>query len=80
MKVIVHRGGQQVGGTIIEISTDNCKVFLDLGSSLYGSKSCELSRSKVRQLTGMRMPFFTLTPIQITWGFFILFLRMYRSI
>lgn len=51
MKVIVHRGGQQVGGTIIEISTDNCKVFLDLGSSLYGSKSCEFSRSKVRQLT-----------------------------
>ena len=50
MKVIVHRGGQQVGGTIIEISTGNCKVFLDLGSSLYGSKS-ELSQSKVRQLT-----------------------------
>ena len=51
MKVIVHRGGQQVGGTIIEIATGNCKVFLDLGSSLYGSESCELSRSEISQLT-----------------------------
>ena len=80
MKVIVHRGGQQVGGTIIEISTGNCKVFLDFGSSLYGSKSCELSRSKVRQLTRDADAIFYSPPIQITWGFFILFLRMYRSI
>lgn len=52
MKVTVHRGGRQVGGTIIEVSSSSCRVFLDFGSNLPGSKADDLCQAEVAQLVG----------------------------
>lgn len=37
MKIIVHRGFDQVGGSIVEISTDTTRIFIDMGENLPGS-------------------------------------------
>jgi ribonuclease J len=34
MKIIIHRGTNQIGGSVVEISTDSTRIFLDLGSPL----------------------------------------------
>lgn len=34
MKVTIHRGANQIGGNIVEISTENTKVLLDVGLTL----------------------------------------------
>ncbi|MBT9146990.1 MAG: Ribonuclease J [Syntrophomonadaceae bacterium] len=42
MKVIIHRGSQEIGGTCIEISTDSTKLLLDIGKPL-NNDSIDLS-------------------------------------
>lgn len=34
MKIIIHRGINQIGGCITEISTDNARILIDLGQNL----------------------------------------------
>lgn len=34
MKTIIHRGQNQIGGNIIEISTNTTKILLDVGLEL----------------------------------------------
>ncbi len=34
MRIQIHRGQNQIGGSIIEISTDNTRIFLDVGIEL----------------------------------------------
>lgn len=34
LKIIIHRGTNQIGGCITEIRTDNTRIFIDLGSEL----------------------------------------------
>ncbi|MFT5700929.1 MAG: ribonuclease J [Desulforhopalus sp.] len=34
MKITIHRGTQEIGGTVIELSTDNGSILLDLGLPL----------------------------------------------
>lgn len=34
MKITVHRGMEQIGGNVIEISTDKTKILLDAGLEL----------------------------------------------
>ena len=34
MKIIVHRGTKQIGGTCIELSTANTRIILDIGLPL----------------------------------------------
>ena len=34
MKITVHRGMDQIGGNVIEISTDKTKILLDAGLEL----------------------------------------------
>ncbi len=34
MKIIIHRGIDQIGGCITEIATDNTKILIDLGQNL----------------------------------------------
>lgn len=34
MKIIIHRGIDQIGGCITEIATDNAKILIDLGQNL----------------------------------------------
>lgn len=29
MNLIIHRGADQIGGCITEISTENCKILID---------------------------------------------------
>lgn len=38
MNLIIHRGADQIGGCITEISTENCKILIDFGSNLPGCK------------------------------------------
>ena len=33
MKIIIHRGIDQIGGCITEIATDNAKILIDLGQN-----------------------------------------------
>ena len=44
MKIQVHRGQNQIGGSIIEISTDNTKVIFDAGINLDESDDVEVPR------------------------------------
>ena len=37
MKIKVHRGLEQIGGCITEISTATSRVFIDMGQNLPGS-------------------------------------------
>ena len=34
MKITIHRGQNQIGGSIIEIASDTTKIILDAGSEL----------------------------------------------
>ena len=34
MNIKVHRGQNQIGGSIIEISTEKARIFLDIGIEL----------------------------------------------
>ena len=43
MKINIHRGANQIGGCITEISTDKAKIFIDFGSNLPGSENKELT-------------------------------------
>lgn len=40
MKIIIHRGTQQIGGCITEIKTENARIFIDMGEELPGASSC----------------------------------------
>ena len=42
MKIQIHRGQNQIGGSIIEISTDNTKVIFDAGVNLDESDEIEV--------------------------------------
>ena len=48
MKIKIHRGQNQIGGSIIEISTDNARVFFDIGIELDEDK-----KIKVPQIDGL---------------------------
>jgi len=34
MKITIHRGINQIGGSITEIATDNTKILIDFGQNL----------------------------------------------
>lgn len=42
MKITVHRGMDQIGGNVIEISTDKTKILLDAGLELNPIEETEL--------------------------------------
>jgi len=52
MNITIHRGANQIGGCITEISTDGCKILVDFGSNLPGSRKEELTEPQVREITG----------------------------
>ena len=49
MNLIIHRGADQIGGCITEISTENCKILIDFGSNLPGCKKEELTEEQVKK-------------------------------
>ena len=51
MEITIHRGASQIGGCITEISTDGCRIFIDLGSNLPGTVGRELTKEQVKRLT-----------------------------
>ena len=51
MKITIHRGANQIGGCITEITTENAKVFIDFGSNLPGSQQKELTAVEVERMT-----------------------------
>lgn len=42
MKIHIHRGQNQIGGSIIEISTNEARIFLDIGIKLDEDKKIEI--------------------------------------
>ena len=51
MKITIHRGANQIGGCITEISTNKAKIFIDFGSNLQGTESKELTADEVASKT-----------------------------
>lgn len=51
MNITIHRGANQIGGCITEISTEGCKVLIDLGSNLPGTGKVELTAGQVAEIT-----------------------------
>ena len=51
MNITIHRGANQIGGCITEISTEDCKVLIDLGSNLPGTGKVELTAEQVAGIT-----------------------------
>lgn len=51
MNITIHRGVNQIGGCITEISTEDCKVLIDLGSNLPGTGKVELTAEQVSEIT-----------------------------
>jgi ribonuclease J len=39
MKIVIHRGKNQIGGSIIELSTDDTKILFDIGLELDDEKN-----------------------------------------
>ncbi|TGX83904.1 MBL fold metallo-hydrolase [Palleniella muris] len=50
MKITIHRGANQIGGCITTISSGNCKILIDFGSNLPGSKKEELSEEQIKDI------------------------------
>ena len=51
MNIIIHRGANQIGGCITEITTDGAKIFIDFGNNLPGSKKKELNPEQIADMT-----------------------------
>lgn len=51
MKIVIHRGIDQIGGCITEISTAHTKIIIDLGSNLPGSKGREFTKQEIENIT-----------------------------
>lgn len=51
MNIKVHRGANQIGGCITEISTEGCKIFIDFGSDLPDSQKKELTKAQIENMT-----------------------------
>lgn len=47
MNITIHRGANQIGGCITEISSDNCRLLVDFGSNLPGSQKAELTEAQI---------------------------------
>ena len=48
MNLIIHRGADQIGGCITEISRENCKILIGSGSNHPDCKNEELTEKEVK--------------------------------
>lgn len=51
MNITVHRGMSQIGGCITEISTENTKLIIDLGSNLPGCHEQDFTPQDIERIT-----------------------------
>lgn len=42
MYINIHRGQNQIGGSIIELATDNTRIILDVGNNLDEGREVEI--------------------------------------
>lgn len=52
MNITIHRGANQIGGCITEISTENCKILIDFGCNLPGNPTEELTERQISEIIG----------------------------
>lgn len=50
IKITIRRANQ-IGGCITIIEHDGCKIIIDLGSNLHGSRQEELSKENIDTIT-----------------------------
>lgn len=50
MNITIHRGANQIGGCITEISSSGCKILIDFGSNLPGSKQEDFKKEQVEKI------------------------------
>lgn len=50
MNIIIHRGANQIGGCITEISTSQSKIIIDLGSNLPGCTQPDFTDDQIRSI------------------------------
>ena len=50
MNIVIHRGANQIGGCITEISTDKTKIIIDFGSNLPNSGKAELTPTEIEKI------------------------------
>lgn len=50
MKIIIHRGANQIGGCVTEITTAKSKILIDLGSNLPCTASADYTQSEIELL------------------------------
>lgn len=51
MRITVHRGTQEVGGSCIEVSTDNSRIILDIGLPLFDRNRQALDSFAIRKMS-----------------------------
>lgn len=50
MKITIHRGAEQIGGCITQISSHHCSILIDLGSNLPGSIHSEYTPENIKEI------------------------------
>ena len=50
MNIVIHRGANQIGGCITEISTDKTKIIIDFGSNLPNREKAELTPTEIEKI------------------------------
>ena len=77
MIINIHRGLEQIGGCITEISTENSRVFIDMGQNLPGNgeqTTPEQDKEMVEDMLSTPMP------MRIMWDSFIMCQTMFPNI
>ena len=78
MNIRIHRGLEQIGGCITEISTENSRVFIDMGQNLPGNgeqTTPEQDKEMVEDIFRNNP-----MPMRIMWDSLILCLTMFPNI
>ncbi len=51
MKIIIHRGINQIGGCITEIQSGDDRILIDLGSNLPGTEGEDFTKEQIKSMT-----------------------------
>ena len=81
MIINIHRGLEQIGGCITEISTETSRVFIDMGQNLPGNgeqTTPEQDKEMVEDI--FRNNLSTPMPMRIMWDSFIMCQTMFPNI
>ena len=70
MNITIHRGANQIGGCITEISSDNCRLLVDFGSNLPGSQKAELTEAQILKNFGDNKPAIVIFANTAAMGYF----------